>query len=58
MMIDDYSIVGDNRSKSKIFLKIKDITADKSALMHGQKQRNETSSQLDMVKIQSLFANA
>jgi len=49
-MIDDYSIVGDNRSKN--------ITADKSAIMHGQKQRNETSSQLDMVKIQSLFANA
>lgn len=39
------------------FLFNQDIN-DKSALMHGQKQRNESCSQLDMVKIQSLFANA
>ncbi len=56
MMMDDYSMMGDNKSKSKICDKV-DIN-DRSQLGQGQRHRQETSSQLDMVKIQSLFANA
>lgn len=60
-MTEDYSMMigeGNNRSKSNCLLMVSDMN-DRSNLMgNGQRVRQETSSQIDMIKIQSLFANA